>query len=229
VSNNLVTRLESKSVFGGSLTTSLGATYLPGYDATGLNGRPCFTTSTTNPGPRLYGTFGYGGPSWSGVRNLHTVIMVVEATNVVSGPTPRIFSAWGGAGDDSTTGTGFAIATSNTTSPYTITTLRFSDVPTSVSNMPAYRNPTTLTTGVPTILSYNGSNAGGNMTPTTWAIGSVANTPTITSNIWNLKVGEVLMFQFSPSTTEIQAIEGYLARKWGIDLSTNHTYKYVRP
>jgi hypothetical protein len=229
VSNNFITRLESKSVFGGSLTTSLGATYLPGYNATGLNGRPCFTTSTTNPGPRLYGSYGYAAANWAGVRSQHTVFMVVEATSDLSGLVPRIFSSWGGSGNDSTTGTGFAIATSNTTSPFTISPLRFSAVPTTSSNIIPYRNPTTFTTGVPTILSYNGQNDGGNHTPTTWAIGSVANTPTVTSNIWNLKVSEVLAFQFAPSATETQAIEGYLARKWGIDLCTNHTYKYVRP
>lgn len=230
VSNNAITRLESKGVYGGSLTTTLGASYLPGYDATGLNGKPCFTTSTAATGPRLYGTYGYAATNWGTVLNYHTVIMVVQPTSNIDASFGRVFSSYGGTGNDSTTGSGFAITTSNTTSPYTVSTLRFS-IPTPATNVRfvTYRSPTTLTAGTPTILSYNGLNDGGNHTPTTWAIGSVANAPTVSTNTWELKVGEVLVFQNAMTPTNMQRIEGYLARKWGIDICTNHPYKYVRP
>ena len=229
VSNNAIVRLESKGVYGGSLTTSLGASYLPGYDATGLNGRPCFTTTTGATGSRLYGSYGYRAVNWGTTFNFHTVLMVVQpSSNVdVSG---RLFSSFGGSGDDSTVGTGFAIRTNSASSPFNIGTLRFSRfAPTIGIQYVNYRDPSNVVVNTPTIISYNGSNDGGSHTPTTWAIGSIANTPTVTTGTWGLKVGEVLVFQNALQATDIQRMEGFLARKWGIDLCTNHTYKYVRP
>jgi hypothetical protein len=114
----------------------------------------------------------------------------------------------------------------------------------------AYRNSTSLssttfTSGAAVVVcsQYTGSSnifyvngVGSTPVATTGAFNisqyELGNSTTEESLVWlNGSIGEVIIYTNSLSSNERQAVEGYLAWKWGLqgNLSTTHPYKTTRP
>lgn len=216
-----ISSLVDKSGYKGTLTTSLGAGYRPGYISNGLNGYPCFTTDVSNPGRRLYGTYGTAARVSA---QQYAVCCILTPESIVQNSS-RIFSTQATTGDDFGSGGGFSTFSATTPSSVAPYTLSANRVPTRIRLYPA------TFSNVPTIFTISGTTSAAGIL-SNWGLGLGVMFPdTGGGAMWQMRVGEVLVYRQSLDFQTLLRIEGYLAWKWDAQsaLSNNHPYKNVRP
>ena len=219
--DSYIRSLVDKSGYKGTLTTSLGPTYRPGWSSNGLNGYPCFTTDVSNPGRRLYGTYGTAARVSA---QQYTVCCILTPESIVQNSS-RIFSTQATTGDDFSAGGGFSMIVTTTpasVAPYTLTTQR---IPTRIRLYP------TTFSNVPTIFTVAGTASAAGIL-SNWGFGLGVMFPNTGGGaMWQMRVGEVLVYRQALDFQTLLRIEGYLAWKWDAQsaLSNNHPYKTVRP
>jgi hypothetical protein len=219
-----VTDLWEKSGYKGNLTKTLAYSYRPGWSSNELNGYPCFLTDTSAIGRRLYGTYG-NAARVSAQR--YTVVLVAEPTPRVQNSS-RIFSTQATTGDDTGSGGGFNLNSPTTpasVAPYPLASAR---VPTIERRRPLRFS------NVPTIFTIAGvTSAAGILS--NWGFGLAVMFPSNGGGaLWELKVGEALVYRNVLDSNSLNMVEGYLAWKWGIPTSlsntiSNHPYIKIRP
>lgn len=219
--DSYISSLVDKSGYKGTLTTTLGAGYRPGWISNGLNGYPCFTTDVSNPGRRLYGTYGTAARVSA---QQYAVCCILTPESIVQNSS-RIFSTQATTGDDFSSGGGFSMIVTTTPSsvaPYTLAAQR---MPTRIRLSPA------TFSNVPTIFTISGTASAAGIL-LNWGLGLGVMFPNTGGGaMWQMRVGEVLVYRQSLDLQTLLRIEGYLAWKWGAQsaLSNNHPYKNVRP
>jgi hypothetical protein len=224
LSGTIVNDLWDKSGYKGNLTKTLAYSYRPGWSSNGLNGYPCFTTDTSAVGRRLYGT--YGNLARQSAQR-YTVVLVAEPTPRVQNSS-RIFSTQATTGNDFGSGGGFSLLSATipaSVAPYPIASQRVATI--------ERRRPNNFS-NVPTIFTIAGiASAAGILS--NWGFGLAVMFPSNGGGaLWELNVGEALVYRDILDSNVLNMVEGYLGWKWGIPTSlsntlSNHPYSKIRP